>query len=85
MIGGSEHGFQHLVRCRSVDHGAVLEANLKLKVIADGYDPTIGIMHHGRRGRGTIRWTGQVSADIRGQLIRSSRSRRRFSRGCDVV
>jgi hypothetical protein len=32
-----------------------------------------------------LRWTGQVSADIRGQLIRSSRSRRRFSRGCDVV
>jgi hypothetical protein len=41
VIGGSEHGFQHLVRCRSVDHGAVLEANLKLKVIADGYDPTM--------------------------------------------
>jgi CRISPR-associated endonuclease Cas1 len=30
---------------------AVLEANLKLKVIAEGYDPTIGIMHHGRRGK----------------------------------
>jgi CRISPR-associated protein Cas1 len=30
---------------------AVLEANLKLKVIADGYDPTLGVMHHGRRGK----------------------------------
>ena len=30
---------------------AVLEANLKLRVIAEGYDPTIGIMHHGRRGK----------------------------------
>ena len=28
---------------------AALEANLKIKALADGYDPTIGIMHHGRR------------------------------------
>jgi CRISPR/Cas system-associated endonuclease Cas1 len=30
---------------------AVLEAHQKLSAIADGYDPTLGIMHHGRRGK----------------------------------
>jgi CRISPR/Cas system-associated endonuclease Cas1 len=30
---------------------AVLEADLRIRAIADGYDPTIGIMHHGRRGK----------------------------------
>jgi CRISPR-associated protein Cas1 len=29
---------------------AVLESELRIKVIADGYDPTIGIMHEGRDG-----------------------------------
>jgi CRISPR/Cas system-associated endonuclease Cas1 len=28
----------------------VLEGELRIKVIADGYDPTIGIMHEGRDG-----------------------------------
>jgi CRISPR-associated protein Cas1 len=28
---------------------AALEANLKIKAVGDGYDPTIGIMHQGRR------------------------------------
>lgn len=30
---------------------AVKLAQLQLKVIADGYDPTIGVMHHARRGK----------------------------------
>lgn len=29
---------------------AVKTAQLQIEAIADGYDPTIGIMHHGRRG-----------------------------------
>ena len=29
---------------------AVRQAQLQIDVIANGYDPTIGIMHHGRRG-----------------------------------
>jgi CRISP-associated protein Cas1 len=28
----------------------VLESEFRIKVIADGYDPTIGIMHEGRDG-----------------------------------
>jgi CRISPR-associated endonuclease Cas1 len=28
---------------------AVLQSELQIRAIADGYDPTIGIMHHGRR------------------------------------
>lgn len=28
----------------------VLESELRIKAIADGYDPTIGIMHEGRDG-----------------------------------
>jgi CRISPR-associated endonuclease Cas1 len=30
---------------------AVLEGNLKLQVISGSYDPAIGVMHHGRRGK----------------------------------
>jgi CRISPR-associated protein Cas1 len=33
---------------------AILEANLRIKAVADGYDPTIGIMHHGRRGKSAL-------------------------------
>jgi CRISPR-associated endonuclease Cas1 len=29
---------------------AVLQAQLQIKLVADGYDPTLGIMHHGYRG-----------------------------------
>ena len=29
----------------------VLEAKLRMQAIADGYDPTLGVMHHGRRGK----------------------------------
>ena len=29
---------------------AVKQAELQIAAIADGYDPTIGIMHNGRRG-----------------------------------
>ncbi|MGB9206177.1 MAG: CRISPR-associated endonuclease Cas1 [Terriglobales bacterium] len=29
---------------------AVLESGVRIKTIADGYDPTIGIMHEGRDG-----------------------------------
>jgi CRISPR/Cas system-associated endonuclease Cas1 len=30
---------------------AVKLAQMQLQAIADGYDPTIGVMHHGRRGK----------------------------------
>jgi CRISPR/Cas system-associated endonuclease Cas1 len=30
---------------------AVKLAHMQIQAIADGYDPTIGIMHHGRRGK----------------------------------
>jgi CRISP-associated protein Cas1 len=30
---------------------AVKLAQMQIQAIADGYDPTIGIMHHGRRGK----------------------------------
>lgn len=30
---------------------AVKQAQLQMQAIADGYDPTIGILHHGRRGK----------------------------------
>ena len=29
---------------------AVKQAQLQIDAIANGYDPTIGVMHHGRRG-----------------------------------
>ena len=29
---------------------AVLEAQVRIKTVAEGYDPTIGIMHHDYRG-----------------------------------
>jgi CRISPR-associated endonuclease Cas1 len=30
---------------------AVLQAQLQINAVADGYDPTEGVMHHGRRGK----------------------------------
>jgi CRISPR/Cas system-associated endonuclease Cas1 len=30
---------------------AVKRAQMQIQTIAEGYDPTIGIMHHGRRGK----------------------------------
>jgi CRISPR associated protein Cas1 len=41
----ASHPFNAMLNCGY----AVLQSQLQVRAVADGFDPTLGVMHHGRR------------------------------------